>query len=73
VTAKERPLSFRAFQCLAWAREHGAVFAGSNVHKGRLVRFPASTLVALHRRGLVTLRTGPDGGIMARPAKAVQS
>lgn len=51
-------------KALEFAQRHGAVHAGANVKRGHVVRFPASVLRALERRGLLSLQISPDGGMM---------
>jgi hypothetical protein len=53
---------------MEWVNRDGFVYAGYNVHKGRRFMIYTSTLHALEKRGLVTIQTSPDGGLMARKA-----
>ena len=48
-------------------RKRGIAFAGRNVVDGKAYDIRATVLRALELRGLVTISTSPDGGLMARP------
>lgn len=65
-TAENNNLTAPMVRALAILNRDGAVFAGANVHKGRVEVVSASTLRGLERRGRVVLSVGPDGGMMAR-------
>jgi hypothetical protein len=47
-------------------RDGGAVVAGTSAHAGRVERVPASTVLALIRRGLLSHRYGSEGGLGGR-------
>jgi hypothetical protein len=56
---------------MEWVERDGFVYAGSNVHKGRVYYVAASTLRGLANRGLVALHVNPDGGMMAVQAEPI--
>jgi hypothetical protein len=47
-------------------RDGGAVVAGTGAHAGHVERVPASTILALIRRGLLSHIYGGDGGLGGR-------